>query len=88
MEPKQGLQYVSAVTEDTSRALGANGWRVFVLPHDIRDRSTVFAGVRDTPLDPPPHGDRSWDALADSLSGGLYLSADNPVAIILGGEES
>jgi hypothetical protein len=36
-EPKQGVQYVSEVTEDTSRALGANGWRVFVLPHDIRD---------------------------------------------------
>src|SRR5438105_14851542 len=82
-EPKQGKQYVSEVTDDTAARSVPMGWRVFVRSHDIRDRSTFFDAVRDTlPLDPPPHGDRSWDALADSLSGGLYLLADNLVVII------
>ena len=34
--------------------LDANGWRVFALPGDIRDRASFFAAVRLTlPLDPP-----------------------------------
>jgi hypothetical protein len=83
VEPKQGLQYVSGMTEETVRALERRGWRVFVLPPDVRDRAAFFAAIRvRLPLDPPLHSDRNWDAVADSLSGGLHLLPENKVAII------
>lgn len=52
------------------------GWLVYHLPPDIRDGPAFIKAMRElTPLSPPfserHQDDPNWDALADSLSGGL-----------------
>ena len=64
--------------------LAAQGWTVFELPGtEISDHSSFFDAVRRSlPLSPPLLGDASWDALSDSIWGGLdELEADR-IAIV------
>jgi Barstar (barnase inhibitor) len=61
------------------------GWRVFTLPEGIADGASFVEAVRSTmPMDPPPSpvSTHSWDALLDSMSGGLYDAGMEPVALI------
>jgi hypothetical protein len=60
------------------------GWKVFDLPAGISDKLGFFNAVRAVlPLDPPLYADsENWDALNDSLWGGLY-SLQNPGNIII-----
>ncbi|WP_241244818.1 barstar family protein [Burkholderia ambifaria] len=52
--------------------LRRSGWLVIFLPESIASKSQFFDAIRDNcPLDPPLQGNRSWDALADSLWSGL-----------------
>ena len=45
---------------------------MFLLPQDLIDRASFFRAVKAVlPLDPPLVGDDNWDALSDSLWGGL-----------------
>jgi hypothetical protein len=57
------------------RQLVAQGWSVLTLRTGIHDRQSFFESVAaSVPLDPPleMHGDRLvWDALSDSVFGGL-----------------
>jgi hypothetical protein len=48
------------------------GWRVFRLPDGIRNKATFFGAIKEVlPLDPPLGTGLKWDALADSIWGGL-----------------
>lgn len=60
------------------------GITTFVLPPvGIVDRASFFDAVRATfPLDPPLVGSRSWDALSDSLCGGLHTLPARRIAIL------
>lgn len=81
---RRGLHRVSGSdVEQSRRELADAGWRVFVLPEGISDRTTFFLGVRAVlPLDPPLVGNDHWDALSDSLWSGLHDLADKRIAII------
>jgi hypothetical protein len=69
--------------EITAQAASRNGWRVFRLPIGIASREAFFEGVRRTlPLDPLLHTNRSWDALSDSLWGGIDGLADKKIAVV------
>lgn len=59
------------------------GWKVFVLPDGISDHEGFFRAARALfPLDPPLASYDNWDALADSLSAGLYDLPDRRIAIL------
>jgi barstar (barnase inhibitor) len=59
-----------------------NGWRVFVVPDGIDSEERFFDAVVATfPLDPPLQRD-VWDALDDSLWGGLDTLPETQVAIL------
>lgn len=61
----------------------------YVLPSTIRDKAAFFEAVRATlPLDPPVHGDTSWDALSDSLWEGLHTRGARDVRILWPGAEA
>lgn len=68
------------ICEDKAR----QGWRVFDLPFGISSKLEFFDAVRvRLPLDPPLYPDsENWDALNDSLWGGLY-SLRSPGSIIV-----
>ena len=70
--------------EETAGALANEGWMTFVLDGaKMGHRRAVFATIRQVlPLDPPIESDRSWDALADSLWGGIDALEAKRVAII------
>lgn len=60
-----------------------SGWVVFRLPKGITSRERFFNGVRDRiPLDPPLESNRSWDALEDSMRGGLSELPDTLIAVV------
>jgi Barstar (barnase inhibitor) len=62
---------------------GLPGWRIFTLPEGIRDKGSFFGAVRETlPLDPPLGTGHKWEAVADSVWGGLDALADRRVAIV------
>jgi len=67
-------------------ARNATGERaaVYVLPNSgIADRESLFDAVRASlPLDPPLIGTRSWDALSDSLWGGIDALDSSRVVIV------
>jgi hypothetical protein len=63
--------------------LKRHGWSVFELPSNISTKEDFFEALRCTlPLDPSLHGNRSWDALADSLWGGLDGLQDENIALV------
>jgi Barstar (barnase inhibitor) len=61
-----------------------SGWRVFVVPDRIDSEERFFDAVVATfPLDPPLQRVRNvWDALDDSLRGGLDTLPETQVAIL------
>ena len=59
------------------------GFKVLLLKQGISTREALFDAVRQSlPLDPPIVSSRSWDALSDSLWGGL-ASLDQDRILIL-----
>jgi Barstar (barnase inhibitor) len=84
MIPKQGLLQIADFDIETGvRELVNRGDRVFLLPSGIKDRRAFFEGIRKSlPLDPPIVSNYSWDALADSLWGGLDSVDASGIAII------
>lgn len=85
MDPSRLLQRMSS--EDAHSAanqLAANGWVVFKLPDDLRDRQAFLQALvgMKFPLDPPMTVVRSWDALLDSVRGGLQDLDAERVAIV------
>jgi Barstar (barnase inhibitor) len=84
MIQKQGLQQVADFDVETGvRELVNRGSRVFMLPSGIKDKRAFFEGIRKSlPLDPPILGYHSWDALSDSLWGGLEGVDASEIAII------
>ncbi len=69
--------------EDIAQARTRDGWRVFRLPAGIDSRQAFFDAVRATlPLDPPLKGNRSWDALSDSVWSGLDACAENGFVVV------
>jgi hypothetical protein len=84
MRLKQGLSHVRHLdVEAMTREAESSGFRVFVLPSGIDSRESFFDAVRETfPMDPPLLGSRSWDALSDSLGGGLYSIDEDRILIV------
>jgi hypothetical protein len=64
--------------------LGRAGWTVLVLPPEITDKASFFdAMCAGCPLDPPLMRVRLvWDALSDSLWGGLDALEADKVAVL------
>lgn len=59
------------------------GWRIFRVPAQISSKDDFFEGVRSTfPLDLVLRTNQSWNALADSLWGGLDGLADQRIVVV------
>jgi hypothetical protein len=60
-----------------------DGARVFVLPETIHDKRSFFDAAQSLPLNPPlvRHRD-NWDALSDSIWGGIGDVASDRVGIV------
>jgi hypothetical protein len=73
-----------ANAESVRRQLVREGWRVFDLPTGIVDERSLFEAVRRSlPLDPPLGRFRDvWDAMSDSIFGGLAALDAERVAVI------
>jgi|SRR5215475_4721081 len=84
MQIKAGLSRVQDLDIErlTSEATSA-GFKVFVLKPGIDTRESFFESIREAiPLDPPIVGTQSWDALSDSLWGGLYSVDQDRILIV------
>lgn len=85
MDVRPGLHPypTTRAADSVQRDLAASGWKVYLLPTGIIDRGSFFRAVVGVlPLDPPIHGGGSWDALADSIWGGIDAAAYRKVAIL------
>ncbi|MCB5164526.1 barstar family protein [Streptomyces bambusae] len=85
MEFKAGITFIGA--EDVGRAVDeALLADLCVLPlrtGGSEDRDAIFEALRrDLPMDPPSHSSRSWDAISDSLFGGLFNVQSAGVVIV------
>ncbi len=68
---------------ELAEALRQESYRIFVLAGIDSTRSFFDAVRRTIPLDPPLHGaNLVWDALVDSVSGGLWDVLEKSIAII------
>jgi hypothetical protein len=78
------IRTASQDVEETIERARQAGLAVYLLPPSgIRDRDDFFNAVRETlPLDPPLVSNRSWDALSDSLWGGLDALSAGHVVIV------
>lgn len=86
MPVRQGLNLRDG-THDLERLIAClteRGWTVYILRGThVTDRASFFDAVRAVlPLDPPLLGNRSWDALSDSIWGGLDALDSDRIAII------
>ena len=84
MEIKPGLSESNDVNVKklVPEAIAA-GFKVFALRRGIASREAFFDAVRESiPLDPPIVSSRSWDALSDSLWGGLVSLDQDRILII------
>lgn len=75
MKPSSGLHHLGP--SDLEAVLGAarsGGWTLFELDgSEIVDCKSFFDRAREIlPMAPPLLGSHSWDALSDSVWGGLY----------------
>ena len=79
-----GLTMVSSSDlNEVLRQAQLEGIPTYVLPRGLANRESFFQGVRaGLPLDPPIVGSRSWDALSDSLWGGIDALESERVVII------
>ena len=65
------------------RELADQGWQVFRLPKEIKNKQEFIQAVRAVlPLEPALVGDDNWDAFSDSLWGGLGNLSMKKIAII------
>lgn len=84
--PKESNLLVSATQSESAQIIRQRelaGWRVFSFPNSLKSRDDFFEAVRTTfPLDPPLQSNRSWDALSDSLWGGIDSLADREILIV------
>ncbi|WP_174955988.1 MULTISPECIES: barstar family protein [Burkholderia] len=83
MLDRPGL-YVTDSTEANriAEACGRSDWLVIFLPEGVASKEQFFEAIRGAcPLDPPLCSNRSWDALADSLSSGLDEIEQERIAI-------
>jgi hypothetical protein len=74
MELPPGVSWVTncELAQVREKAL-SNGATVFDLEPAATTREAIFEAVRSSmPLDPPIISSRSWDALSDSVWGGLH----------------
>jgi len=78
-----GLTTLDQLDVDAAlRAAHDQGIRTYLL-QGVVDHDTFFDTIRaNFPLDPPLVSNRSWDALKDSLSGGLINPPDRRVLIL------
>jgi Barstar (barnase inhibitor) len=87
------LPIVSCISSRSLDALRARlheeGFKVYELDgRSIEDGDSFFAAIQDSlPFDPPISGRVHWDALSDSLWGGLAELAAPRVAILWTGVE-
>ena len=74
----------SEIVQESAAAYRATAWRVFVLPDGIDSKDQFFDAVVATfPLDPPlRRASDVWEALDDSLWGGLDSLPETQVAIL------
>lgn len=80
----QGVTRSHSLDLDLARARALElGFAVFVLPASgVVDRSSFFAAVKSVcRLDPPAGSGHVWDALSDSLFGGLCELPEQRIAI-------
>ncbi|MCC6699390.1 MAG: barstar family protein [Candidatus Hydrogenedentes bacterium] len=73
-ELQRGLRHVEATDlDEVYRSAKRGGWVLFKLDGKrVADKAAFFDCVRSClPMDPPLEGNSSWDALSDSLWGGL-----------------
>jgi hypothetical protein len=85
MKFETGVSLVDeAEATEIAKALEREGIPVYQITTGERsDRQAVFDAVRATlPLDPPLLGSHSWDALYDSLWGGIHALHIDRVALI------
>src|SRR6266849_4353557 len=69
--------------EETVAERERQGWRIFRMPRFLSSTKEFFEGVRGVfPLDPPLGGALNWDALNDSLWGGLDSLKDDRIVIV------
>ncbi|WP_124613746.1 hypothetical protein [Burkholderia sp. Bp9143] len=78
MLDKSGIYVVDSIeakriAEECSRG----GWLVIFVPEGVASKNQFYDAIcSNCPLDPPLHGNRSWDALADlnrtGFCGGSY----------------
>jgi len=85
------MKYTSGIYEISDAQAAAQiaqdlmleGWKVFFLPSNMSNKEQFFAGVRQVlPLDPPVYGNRSWDAMSDSLWSGLDGLHERRIVIV------
>jgi len=74
---------------DAQRRLVDAGWRVLLFQAGCSERSFFEAAKKAFPMDPPLVGARgpNWDALADSLFGGVVLTESSLAIIWTDGRE-
>jgi hypothetical protein len=82
--PAGTIRISPEAADDQAATLGASGWQVYRLPLGICDKSSFDWGVRSTlPLDPTLEGPQhNWDAIEDSIWGGLNSLPDSKVVIV------
>jgi hypothetical protein len=80
---EHGLRWTDRVDVQIAEDLRANGWLVYVLPGGVDGKGLFFAAVKAVlPLNPPVKGNEKWDALSDSLFGGLDEIEAKKIAVI------
>lgn len=81
---RAGILKIQGTDPDaTAEMLRRQGWSVYRLPPGISDKSEFFDAIRvHLPLDPSLIGSYSWDALSDSVWGGLHSLEATRIAIV------
>jgi len=85
MKLNRGVRRVKELdVAETIRAATRDGYLVYVLPKDgVVDRESFFDAVREClPLAPPLVGSHSWDALSDSVWGGIDALDASGIVIV------
>ena len=77
------LNGVDALLAETLR-LKAIGISVIEFPTHLNSKKDIFEFVkREFPLDPFVEGEKSWDALADSIGGGVEQLRNTGVVVLI-----
>jgi Barstar (barnase inhibitor) len=85
MNFKRGLNLINvAEAGEITQAAAESGYPLYLIDTERgSSREVFFEAVKASiPLDPPIHGSRSWEALADSLWEGLHAQHFDRVVIL------